>query len=70
MINLALNILGEHSDKIVAKLWIGLDSKYGFENMDVNIDGFAVVFNGPRLELSARGYPGITRTRVENVSSS
>jgi len=39
MINLALNILGEHSDKIVAKLWIGLDSKYGFENTDMNIDG-------------------------------
>jgi len=56
-INRALNILGEHSDEIVAKLWSGLDSRYRFENTDVNIDGSAVVFNGPRSELGARGYP-------------
>ncbi|MFA6727754.1 MAG: transposase, partial [Prevotella sp.] len=30
---------------------------YRFENTDVNIDGSAVVFNGPRSELGARGYP-------------
>ena len=56
-INRALNILGNHSDEIVMQLWKGLDSRYRFENTDVNIDGSAVVFNGPRSELGATGFP-------------
>jgi len=31
-IDRALNILEEHSDEIVAKLWNGLDFRYRFEN--------------------------------------
>ena len=41
-INRSLGILGNHSDKIIVKLWEGLDSRYRFENTDVNIDGSAV----------------------------
>ena len=56
-INRAVNIIGSHSDEIIVKLWEGLDSRYHFENTDVNIDGSATVVNGPNAELGAIGYP-------------
>jgi len=56
-INRAVNIIGCRSDEMVMWLWRGLDDRYRFQNTDVNIDGSAVVFNGPRSELGARGYP-------------
>ncbi len=56
-INRAVSLIGEHSDEIIVKLWEGLDSRYHFENTDVNIDGSAVVVNGPEAELGAIGYP-------------
>ncbi|WP_162262202.1 transposase [Candidatus Methanomethylophilus sp. 1R26] len=56
-INRAISIIGEHSDEIIVKLWEGLDARYHFENTDVNIDGSAVVVNGPEAELGAIGYP-------------
>ena len=56
-INRGLGILGDHSDQIIVKLWEGLDSRYRFESTDVNIDGSAVVMNGPESELGAVGYP-------------
>ncbi len=56
-INRAISIIGEHSDEIIVKLWEGLDARYHFENTDVNIDGSAVVVNGPEAELGAVGYP-------------
>ena len=43
----AVSLIGDHSDEIIVKLWEGLDSRYRFENTDVNIDGSAVVANGP-----------------------
>ena len=55
-INRAVSLIGEHSDEIVVKLWEGLDRRYHFENTDVNIDGSAVVVNGPEAELGAVGY--------------
>ena len=56
-INRAVNIIGSHSDEMIVKLWEGLDSRYHFENTDVNIDGSATVVNGPNAELGAIGYP-------------
>lgn len=56
-INRAISIIGDHSDEIIVKLWEGLDSRYRFENTDVNIDGSAVVVNGPKAGLGAVGYP-------------
>ena len=56
-INRAVSLIGEHSDEIVVKLWEGLDRRYHFENTNVNIDGSAVVVNGPEAELGAVGYP-------------
>ena len=56
-INRAVNIIGSHSDEMIVKLWEGLDSRYHFENTDVNIDGSATVVNGPNAELGAVGYP-------------
>lgn len=56
-INRAVSLIGEHSDEIIVKLWEGLDRRYHFENTDVNIDGSAVVVNGPEAELGAVGYP-------------
>jgi len=56
-INRAISLLGKHSDEIIVKLWEGLDARYHFENTDVNIDGSAVVVNGPEAELGAVGYP-------------
>jgi transposase len=56
-INRAVSIIGQHSDEIIVKLWDGLDSRYHFEDTDVNIDGSAVVVNGPEAELGAIGYP-------------
>ena len=56
-INRALETLGDHSDEIIVKLWKGLDSKYHFENTDINIDGSATVVNGPNAELGEVGYP-------------
>lgn len=56
-INRAVNLIGDHSDGIIVRLWKGLDSKYHFENTDVNIDGSAAVVNGPNAELGAVGYP-------------
>ena len=56
-INRAVSLIGEHSDEIIVRLWNGLDSRYHFENTDVNIDGSAVVFNGPESELEDYGYP-------------
>ena len=56
-INRAVSLIGDHSDEIVARLWEGLDRRYRFENTDVNIDGSAVVVNGPEAELGAVGYP-------------
>ena len=34
-----------------------MDSRYHFENTDVNIDGFAVAVDGPAAELGALDYP-------------
>ena len=56
-INRALEILGDHSDDIIVGLWKGLDSRYHFENTDINIDGSATVVNGPNVELGEVGYP-------------
>ncbi len=56
-INHAVSLIGEHSDEIIVRLWNGLDSRYHFENTDVNIDGSAVVFNGLESELGDYGYP-------------
>lgn len=56
-INRGLAILGDHSDQIIVKLWEGLNTRYRFESTDVNIDGSAVVMNGPESELGAVGYP-------------
>jgi transposase len=56
-INRAISLIGNHSDEILVRLWEGLDTKYHFENTDVNIDGSAVVVNGPEAELGAVGYP-------------
>ena len=56
-INRAISLLGTRSDEIIVKLWEGLDARYHFENTDVNIDGSAVVVNGPEAELGAVGYP-------------
>ena len=68
-INRALSIIGDRSDEMVVRLWRGLDDRYRFQNTDVNIDGSAVVFNGPRSELGARGYPrdykDMSREQVE-----
>ena len=72
-INRAVSILGEHSDRIIVKLWEGLDKRYHFENTDVNIDGSAVVVNGPEAELGAYGYPrdykDKSRKQVEFLSA-
>ena len=56
-INRAISLIGDHSDEILVRLWEGLDARYHFENTDVNIDGSAVVVNGPEAELGAVGYP-------------
>ncbi len=56
-INRAIALIGSHSDRIIVKLWKGLDSIYHFENTDVNIDGPAAVVNGSNAELGAFGYP-------------
>jgi transposase len=56
-INRAVEMIGEHADEIIRCFWKGLDSRYQFENTDVNIDGSAVVFNGPMSELGEIGYP-------------
>lgn len=56
-INRAVNIIGCHSDGIIVRLWNGLDSRYRFDNTDINIDGSATVVNGPKAELGAVGYP-------------
>jgi transposase len=56
-INRAVEAIGENADEIIAQFWRGLDSRYQFENTDVNIDGSAVVFNGPSSELGAIGHP-------------
>lgn len=72
-INRAVSILGEHSDEIIVKLWEGLDKRYHFENTDVNVDGSAVVVNGPEAELGAYGYPrdykDQSRKQVEFLSA-
>lgn len=72
-INRAVSILGEHSDEIIVKLWEGLDRRYHFENTDVNVDGSAVVVNGPEAELGAYGYPrdykDQSRKQVEFLSA-
>ena len=69
-INRAITLLGKHSDEIIAKLWEGLDKRYHFENTDVNIDGSAVVVNGPEAEWVLWGIPGISGTRAGNRWSS
>jgi transposase len=56
-INRAVEIIGDHADEIIAQFWKGLDSRYCFDNTDVNIDGSAVVFNGPMSELGEIGHP-------------
>lgn len=56
-INRAVSLIGEHSDGILVRLWGGLDSRYHFDNTDVNIDGSATVTNGLMAELGAVGYP-------------
>lgn len=56
-INRAVEIIGAHADEIVRRLWEGLNARYRFENTDVNVDGSAVVFNGPASELGRIGYP-------------
>ena len=56
-INRAVEIIGAHTDEIIGQLWKGLSTRYDFENTDVNIDGSAVVFNGPMSELGEIGYP-------------
>lgn len=52
-----VSLIGSHSGEIPVKLWEGLDSRYHFENTDVNIDGFAVAVDGPAAELGALDYP-------------
>ena len=56
-INRAVALVGEHADELVTRLWAGLDSRYHFDDTDVNIDGSATVVNGPMAELGAIGYP-------------
>ncbi len=56
-VNRAVEILGDHADEILVRMWKGLDSRYRFENTDTNMDGSAVVFNGWKSELGDIGYP-------------
>jgi len=56
-VNRAAEILGRHAGELMAGLGKGLDSRYLFENTDVNVDGSAVVSNGPMSELGEVGYP-------------
>ena len=56
-INRALGSIGDHSDEIIVQLWKGLDSRYHFDNTDINIDGSASVVNGLKAELGETGYP-------------
>ena len=56
-INRALETLGDHSDDIIVELWKGLDSRYHFENTDINIDCSTIVIYGPNAELGEIGYP-------------
>ena len=53
-INRAISLIGDHSDEILVRLREGLDARYHFENTDVNIDGSAVVVNGPEAELGLK----------------
>lgn len=52
-----VSLIGSHSGEIPVKPWEGLDSRYHFENTDVNIDGFAVAVDGPAAELGALDCP-------------
>ena len=65
-INRAVKSIGDHSDELIVRLWKGLDSRYHFENTDVNIDGSATMVNGPRAELGAVGYPRDFRDQSRN----
>jgi transposase len=56
-INRAIEIIGGRADELIVKLWNGLDGRYRFEDTDTNLDGSAVVFNGPMSELGEIGYP-------------
>jgi transposase len=56
-INRALEIIGKNAGRFINRLWKGLNDRYRFEDTDVNIDGSAVVFNGPRSEMAEIGYP-------------
>lgn len=62
------------------KLWEGLDSRHRFENTDVNMDGSAVVANGPeavyedhRKEQAQTGdlqqLESVSREVFENIRS-
>ncbi len=68
-INRAMNLLGDNGDRILVKLWEGLNHQFHFDNTDVNIDGSAVVVNGPEAKLGAIGHPrdykDMSRNQVE-----
>ena len=56
-INRAMNIIGDHADEVLVQLWKGMNSFLHLTDTDVNMDGSAVVFNGPNSELGDFGYP-------------
>ena len=56
-INRALEIVGDHAGEFMVRAWEGLSKRYDLDDTDVNMDGSAVVFNGPMSEMGAVGYP-------------
>ena len=56
-INRAIEIIGDRAGEFMMRSWKGLSGRYRFNDTDVNLDGSAVVFNGPMSELGEIGYP-------------
>ncbi|MCL2786393.1 MAG: transposase [Methanomassiliicoccaceae archaeon] len=56
-INRALEIVVDHAGGLMVRAWKGLSERYRFDDTDTNVDGSAVVFNGPMSELGRIGHP-------------
>jgi len=56
-LNRAVEILGDHAGELMVRAWEGLNDRYRFDDTDANVDGSAVVFNGPMSEMGEIGYP-------------
>lgn len=55
-LNRGLEIVGEHTEEIICRLWKGINENFDLTDTDVNIDGSAVTVYGPKAELGDLGY--------------